>query len=113
MAVDYNDSFEPISRTIGGTLETTFAYDADGLLTRAGALELDYDLVSGFPERAELGVSAEEWTYTPFGELDTATARHGGSTLYAYDLDRDGGGRITSKTETIGGLPSVWEYGYL
>ncbi len=112
VAVDYNDSFEPISRTVNGTLETTFAYDADGLLTRAGALELDYDFASGFPERAELGATAEEWTYTPFGELDTATARHGGSTLYAYDLDRDAGGRITSKTETIGGLPSVWEYGY-
>jgi len=112
VAVEYNDSFEPVTRTINGTLETSYAYDLDGLLTQAGALDLDYDATSGFLEATTLGATTEELAYTPFGELDTYTARHGGAALYTYDLDRDGGGRIVSKVETIGGVASTWEYHY-
>ncbi len=110
--VGYNDSFEPTSRTLNGTLSTSFAYDDDGLLTQVGALDLDYDATTGFLETTTVGTSTDERTYTSFGELDTYTASAGALPVLTYDLDRDGGGRITRKTETIGGVTAVWEYHY-
>ena len=35
-----------------------------------------------------------------------------GQSIYAYTLARDQSGSITTKTETIGGIPSQYAYGY-
>ena len=59
-----------------------------------------------------LATTAESFTFTGYGELDTATATVSGSPVCTYDTTRDAGGRIVSKEETIGGVTSTWGYRY-
>lgn len=105
----YDDDFEVTSQTVNGLDPILFAYDDDGLLTDAGDLALTSSATTGFLEGTTLGTATDSLTYTTHGELDVYTAS-AGSPVLTYDLDRDGGGRITKKTETIGGVTAVWEY---
>jgi YD repeat-containing protein len=63
-------------------------------------------------ETTTLGHSADSRTYTSFGELDTWTGTVDGNSAYTFDLDRDTAGRITTRTETLGGTTHVWTYTY-
>ncbi|MCL4822693.1 MAG: RHS repeat-associated core domain-containing protein [Anaerolineales bacterium] len=108
----YDADLRLAGRTVAGGAPVAYEYDPDGLLVRAGELDLGREAASGWLATTALGVTSEERTRTGFGELDVFTARIGGSVAYAYDLDRDAGGRITRRTETIGGVTAVWEYGY-
>ena len=108
----YDDSFELTSRTLDEGDPVAFAYDDDGLLTAAGDLTLDHDPATGFLTGSTLATTTDEITYTSYGELDTYTARFNGSSIYGYDTTRDDGGRIVSKSETIGGVTALWEYHY-
>jgi RHS repeat-associated protein len=112
VAFAYDNDFELVSRTVNGVDAVVFGYDDDGLLTSAGDLQLTRAPSSGFLEGSTLGTTTDALSYTQFGELDAFTARTGGAPVLTYDLDRDAGGRITKKTETIGGATSVWEYRY-
>jgi RHS repeat-associated protein len=105
----YDDDFEVTQQTVNGVDPILFAYDDDGLLTGAGDLVLTSSATTGFLEATTLGTTTDALTYTTYGELDVYTAS-AGSPVLTYDLDRDGGGRITKKTETIGGVTAVWEY---
>jgi len=108
----YDADLRLAGRTVAGSAPVAYQYDPDGLLVRAGELALGRETASGWLATTALGVTSDERTRTGFGELDVFTARIGGSVAYAYDLDRDAGGRITRRTETIGGATAVWEYGY-
>ncbi|QQR72272.1 MAG: RHS repeat-associated core domain-containing protein [Holophagales bacterium] len=108
----YDADLRPSSQTLAGGPSVTFGYDADGLLTSAGALTLTRDVASGQLQSTTLGTTSDVRTRTGFAELDVYTARISGETLYSYDLDRDVAGRIRKKTETVGNVTRVWEYGY-
>jgi RHS repeat-associated protein len=108
----YNNHFELSRQTVNGTDEVAFAYDADGLLTSAGAMTLARDPANGLITATSLGAVTDSRTRTSFGELDVYEATVGGSPTYSFDLDRDVSGRITKKTETIQGVTTVWEYAY-
>ena len=112
LQLGYNSSFELTSRKINDANEVTFGYDLDGLLTQAGALTLTRSATTGFLSGTTLSGATDLFTYTGFGELDTYTARHGGSDLYAFDTTRDNGGRIATKSETVEGVTHAWEYVY-
>ena len=47
-----------------------------------------------------------------YGEIGTYEARHSGASIFKVVYGRDNAGRITSRTETIGGATHVYAYGY-
>jgi RHS repeat-associated protein len=108
----YDGDLRLASQTVNGGAPSAFGYDDDDLLTQAGALSLSRDLANGRLVGTALGTTSDARTFTSFGELDTWSGSIGGSPFFTYDLDRDGAGRIARKTESIGGVTSVWEYGY-
>jgi RHS repeat-associated protein len=57
------------------------------------------------------GVSTSE-TYTRFGETLSYTASLSGTTVLALQYTRDKLARVTTKTETIGGITDTYEYTY-
>jgi RHS repeat-associated protein len=87
---------------------TAYSYDADGLLSEAGALALTRDPTTGFVTRTQIANLATAATYDAFGALIHQDA----GPLYALDLVRDAAGRVTSKTETLGGATAHYAYGY-
>lgn len=91
---------------------TSFSYDNDGLLVTAGDLTLTRSTSTGLVTHTDLGDTAEDFTYDTFGALDTYTGKYNGTTIYTYDLSRDGSGRINGFTETVGGVTTTYSYTY-
>ena len=50
--------------------------------------------------------------FNGFGELSSEQTVVAAQSIYLYALTRDQSGSITTKTETIGGIPSQYAYGY-
>ena len=80
-----------------------FGYDADGLLTTAGALSLTRRSDNGLLQSDTLGVSGGSWSFDSRGALSSHTARASGSALYSGHYVRDSLGRVTVATDTIQG----------
>jgi RHS repeat-associated protein len=59
-----------------------------------------------------LGVVSDAIAYDAFGAVQSYVAMASGSTVYAETLERDTLGRITKKTESIGGATHVYQYSY-
>lgn len=95
-----------------GSVETVnHGYDADSLLTQAGALTLTRAPATGRISSTNLGAVSTTLGYTTYGELETVTAT-AGAALYAYTLHRDLSGRIDGKTETVQGITHAFGYAY-
>jgi RHS repeat-associated protein len=117
---DYDTSFRLVSEKVNGAHEATFEYDADDLLTKINVGGKTMTLTRD-PERGGLitATAIEGVTdvreYNGFGEIERYEASYQGVPFYSYEIeeeDRDGLGRITRKTETIGGVTTVYEYTY-
>jgi RHS repeat-associated protein len=91
----YDNDFRPSSELVNGT-PIEFGYDADSLLTRAGALTLTYDSQNGLLTGTALGTIGDSYIYNEFGEITGYAATSGGAPLLAFDYARDSGGRIAS-----------------
>ncbi|MDX1994026.1 MAG: RHS repeat-associated core domain-containing protein [bacterium] len=89
-----------------------YTYDADGAITAAGALALDYDNDSGLLTTTTLGSVSDEIAYNVHGEPTDYIARFGGSTLYDVEYTRDGLGRITRLVESIAGTTRTYDFAY-
>ena len=64
-------------------------------------------------DSTSLGAVTTTRDYNAFGELRLATATvTGPGEIYAEDLSRDALGRITTKVETVLGVPTTTEYSY-
>ncbi|MCA9983264.1 MAG: hypothetical protein KDE59_03180, partial [Anaerolineales bacterium] len=90
----------------------SFSYDADSMLTGAGALSLSYDPGSGLLDGTSLGTVSDSYSFNPFAELSSYVASAGGSPVLAVSYVRDALGRIIEKTETVNGVTTVYGYGY-
>jgi RHS repeat-associated protein len=108
----YDGDFRLASETVNGTGFVTFGYDADGLTVQAGALSVRRHPQHGLVTGSTLGVVDEEWTYTASGQEASQRVTTSGVEIYRAEYGRDRLGRITQKTETIGGVTEVREYGY-
>lgn len=112
----YNNNFWVTSESINGGNTVNFTYDNDGLITKAGALTLKLDPKDGLIKGSTLGSVTDTLTYDTFGELTGYTANHKvgttNTTLYAATYTRDADGRISGKTETIGGKKNAYTYSY-
>jgi RHS repeat-associated protein len=108
----FDNDFRVISDSVNGSGALAIQYDADSLRTQVGGLSLTRSAQTGFLIAASLGSKSETPGYDGFGDLLHYTASQSGSALYARDLTRDAIGRITSKTETLGGATHVFAYTY-
>ena len=83
------------------------------LMTTAGAETITRDPQNGRVTGTTLGAISDAYTYDANGQLASYIAKDGSTTLYAETINtRDGDGRITERTETVGSVTHVWSYGY-
>ncbi len=78
----YDDFLQLESLQVGQQAPVTFEYDDDGLLERAGALDLVRRPDNGLLESTSIGVVDDQWTYNPFGELEHYTANVSGQPVF-------------------------------
>jgi RHS repeat-associated protein len=109
LTLSFDNNFRMTSQTVNGTA-LSFTYDADGLLTSAGALRLTLDSQNGRLNGTTLGSMTDTYTYDSNGLFASYTANYNGSSLYSESVVRDATGRITQKTETVQGNTHVWGY---
>ena len=122
IAFGYNSDFHVTSQSLNGGAGLPFGYDADGLLTcagastcpAAGALGLTLDLHNGRLNATALGSVTDTYGYDANGLLASYAATFGGSSpLYSETVvSRDLNGRITEKTDVLGGTSHDWKYVY-
>jgi len=108
----YNTNFWATSQTVKGGSKIAFGYDNDGLLTKAGSLSLKRSSTNGLVTGTTMGSATDARVYDPFGDLSDYTASYGGTTLYSVKFTRDAGGRVTSKSETVGATTNGFAYTY-
>ena len=112
----YNNNFWVTSQSINSGNTVNFTHDNDGLLTKAGALIVKRDPKDGFVTGTTLGGALDTFKYDTFGELTGYTAKYKVgvtiTTLDAVAYTRDADGRISTKTETIGGKKTTYSYTY-
>jgi len=108
----WNTDFNVTGLAINGS-SIAFAFDADNLLTQAGAMTLTRNAQNGFLTGTALGNTTTTQTYNAFGEMNRFTANQSASTLFDVQYAHDTLGRITTQTETLGdGVTSTYQYGY-
>ncbi|MDQ2668646.1 MAG: RHS repeat-associated core domain-containing protein, partial [Gemmatimonadota bacterium] len=88
------------SVAIAGRSPITYDYDADGLVTRGGALTLKRDLVTGAITGDTIGVVATSRTYDEHGALSGIELRIAGTPTWSQRLTRDSIGRITVQRDS-------------
>lgn len=108
----YDTDFRVTSLSVNGGNAIGLQYDADSLLTRAGALTLVRNTQHGLITGTTLGNSTDTRTYNGFGELADFNARYSGTTRYQTQFTRDLLGRITQKVETMTGVIDTYNYHY-
>ncbi len=108
----YDSDFRIASESVNGANAITFGYDPDSLLTQAGALTLSRDPQTGLLTGTTLGSLTDTRSYSTFGELSSYRAAFGTTALLDVQYSRDSLGRITQKTETIGGVTKTFTYSY-
>lgn len=107
----YDNDFRVTSTSVNGT-SVSYQYDADSLLTAAGALGISRDAPTGRITGTSLDSVTTTHGYNEYGELASITASASSPSLYGFTLTRDLAGRITGKTETVQGVTTSYEYGY-
>ncbi|MCB1765327.1 MAG: hypothetical protein KDJ22_04575 [Candidatus Competibacteraceae bacterium] len=108
----YDNDFRVASLSFNNVDPIAFQYDADSLLTQAGALMLSRSPQNGLLTGTTLGSVTSSLSYNSFGEMASSTAQNGSTTLLASQYTRDQLGRITRKVETVAGVTRTFEYGY-
>lgn len=120
----YNSDLRVTSQSLNGGTGLGFGYDADGLLTcagastcpAAGALSLTLDQpgqLNGRLSATSLGNVSDAYTYDSFGQLASYSASSGGNAVYTETIvSRDADGRITEKTDALAGTTHDWKYVY-
>jgi RHS repeat-associated protein len=107
----YNNDFLPTHMTYaGGT--ANYAYDDDGLLTRAGAFTITRDPQSGLPTSVADSSLILNRTFNGYGEQTTETYNIAGINVANWSLEYTDAGQIKTKTETIGGVAAKYDYTY-
>lgn len=108
----YNNNFWITSHSVNGGSTITYQYDNDGLLTSAGNLVIRSNAQNGMITGTTLGGVSDLLGYNGFGEMIDYTASYNTNVIFSTLFERDKLGRITTKTETVGGITHVYRYGY-
>jgi RHS repeat-associated protein len=107
----YNDDFNLTSLTYAGVTES-YTYDNDDLLTGAGSFAITRNAGNGLPETVAGGALSLSRSFSSYGEVDAQEYSIGGQNLTSWSLTRNDNGRITNKSETVGGTSSDYIYNY-
>jgi RHS repeat-associated protein len=107
----YDTDFRVASLGVNGS-SVALQYDADGLLTRAGALTLNRSAQNGLLTGTTLGNVTDAWGYNGLAEPTSYSAQANAAAVFAQQFSRDALGRISQKTETIGGVTDTYGYTY-
>jgi len=108
----YDNNFRLTSHSVNGGNTINLAYDNDNLLTAAGNLTLTRNAQNGLISGTTLTNVTDARGYNSFAEVVSYDARHNSTSLYSAQYTRDKLGRITQKTETIGGVTDIYSYAY-
>jgi RHS repeat-associated protein len=111
----YDTDFRVATQSVNSSNPVSFGYDADSLLTAAGAQTITRSSQTGLVTGTILGGSSgvtDAWTYDNFGQPATYTASYNGTPIFSQAYTRDALSRIAEKTETIQGVTTVYAYNY-
>ncbi len=108
----FNNDLLVASQKINDADTVNFTYDDDGLLTVAGSLTLTRNAQNGLLTATALGNVTDTFGYNGFGEPTNYNAKFNTATLYDVTYIYNNLGRISQKTETIGGVNTTYAYGY-
>ena len=107
----YDNNYRKTSQRVNGGHTVTFTYDADDLLTGAGAMTLTRN-GNGLLTGTALGTVMDSMTYNTLGEVSTSSSSISGSPVLSTTYARDSLGRISQKSETIQGVTTTYGYTY-
>jgi len=108
----YDTDFRVASEAVNGGTPVSMRYDADSLLIQAGGLTLTRSPQTRLVTGTALGSVADTLIYDSFGDMTQYAVTASGTSVYSLDVSRDAIGRITTRTETIGGTTHVFTYAY-
>ncbi|MFO1433224.1 MAG: RHS repeat-associated core domain-containing protein [Candidatus Competibacteraceae bacterium] len=108
----YDSDFRVNSVSVNGANSISYQYDADSLLTQAGALTLSRSSQNGLLTGSTLGQVSNSYTYDGFGEVSQHDAKLNGTSFFKTDYTYDKLGRITRKVETLGASANTYDYTY-
>ncbi|RYZ81051.1 MAG: RHS repeat-associated core domain-containing protein [Proteobacteria bacterium] len=89
---------------------TTFVdlgYDSKNRVTSVGNTTVSYVATDNLISHIKSGAVEEQRDYSEYGELKSMT-----SSGFSYSIERDLLGRVVTKSESIGGKVSTFNYGY-
>jgi len=107
----YDANFRITSRSVGADA-VSYTYDNDGLLTGSGAETLTRNAANGLLTGTTLTGVTTSRSYNTFGETSAFSASSGVNILLDAFYTRDNLGRITAKSETVGGITTAYDYTY-
>ncbi|GBC59934.1 hypothetical protein DENIS_0876 [Desulfonema ishimotonii] len=108
---DADGDFRPDSFTYAESTED-YVYDDDGLLTGAGDFAIFRNADTGLPGSVSDSALTLSRDFNGYGETDREAYSVGGNQMAWEVTERDNAGRITQKTETVGGETITYEYDY-
>ena len=108
----YDADTRVATQSVNGADTVTFQYNQDSQLNGVGALTLSRDAQNGLVIDSTLGAVTDTTGYNGFGEPMSYTASASGSPVLDLQYQRDNLGRITQKTEIIGGVTTTFDYLY-
>jgi len=110
IAWQYDTWLKVINEAVDGQ-GVSFAYDDDGMLTKAGLMTLAFNGNAQLTSTA-LGKFTDAITYDGFGQRATYTAKLGTTTIFSETYTRDTLGRIATKVEAVQGTSHTYGYAY-
>ena len=108
----YNNDWLGSSISVNNANPVAYQYDHDLQLVAAGDLTIQRHANHGLVMGTSLGSVSDTWTYNTYAEAASYLANYNSSTLFQTTFTRDNDGRITAKTETIGGATTPYTYSY-
>jgi RHS repeat-associated protein len=108
----YDGFFRLSSQNINDGNTVDFTYDDDNHLTGVGALTLTRDPQNGLVSGSSLGSISGTTTYNGFAEPISDNVKFGVNSIFDVERTYDKLGRLTQKTEQIGGTTTIYGYAY-
>ena len=112
VAYAYSANMIPSTSTVAGSSPIAYGFDADGVLTSAGALSLTRHASNGTLSATTLGQVSSTHAYNGFGEPSGVTFTTGTTPLFDAAYTRDALGRVATMTETVGATSTTYAYTY-
>ena len=108
----YDNDFRVTGVNVNGTNSIAYGYDADSLLTQAGALSLSRSSQNGLLQGSALGTISDTLSYNGFAEVTAYSAKAGAAEFFRTEFSYDKLGRIVQKLETVAASSNTYQYAY-